>query len=96
MSDQHLLKPIKVLYVIRHGQTEWNVAQRLQGRMDSPLTDAGREQASVHGAMLKSLGGVDYLWVSPSGRTRETANLINSHVHARIEFEDALMESDCG
>ncbi|MBT6023839.1 MAG: histidine phosphatase family protein, partial [Gammaproteobacteria bacterium] len=49
----------KVVYVLRHGQTEWNLAGRMQGRMDSPLTALGEAQADAHGALLKSLGGVD-------------------------------------
>ena len=87
---------MKHLYVLRHGETLWNVERRMQGRMDSPLTERGREQASTNGQLLKALGGVEQLWVSPSGRTTETAYLLNSHVHASIEFVDQLMERDCG
>lgn len=87
---------VKYLYIVRHGETEWNTQGRMQGRMDSSLTDSGREQASVNGALLKRLGGVDYLAVSPSGRTIETAFLINSHVRAPIHYSDQLMERDCG
>ncbi|MEQ8487022.1 MAG: histidine phosphatase family protein [Pseudomonadales bacterium] len=85
-----------VLYVIRHGQTEWNVAGRMQGRLDSPLTERGRRQADVHGRTLARDGGVDRLIVSPSGRTRATAELLNAHLAAPLRFEDALMERDCG
>ena len=87
---------MKTIYVVRHGQTLWNEEGRMQGRLDSPLTDQGRMQASANGALLKSLGGVDRLWVSPSGRTTETAYLINSHTKASIDFADELMERDCG
>ncbi len=93
--EQHNL-PIKDLYIVRHGQTEWNVAQRMQGRMDSPLTDLGRTQAQANGKLLQQAGGVEQLWVSPSGRTAETANLLNSHLRANIDYVDALMERDCG
>jgi len=68
----------------------------MQGRLDSPLTDQGQAQAMANGALLESLGGVDRLWVSPLGRTTETAYLINSHTKAAIEFADELMERDCG
>jgi len=68
----------------------------MQGRLDSPLTEQGQAQASANGALLKSLGGVDRLWVSPLGRTTETAYLINSHTKAAIEFAEELMERDCG
>lgn len=87
---------MKHLYVVRHGETEWNVARRMQGRLDSPLTDLGREQATVNGQVIKAQGGVDHILVSPSGRTIETAYLINSHTQCEItEFEE-LMERDCG
>jgi len=87
---------MKQIYVIRHGQTEWNLARRMQGRLDSPLTQEGMEQAHGHGALLKSLDPVNTMYVSPSGRTRETAYIINSHVRARVEYVDALLERDVG
>ena len=87
---------MKLIYVIRHGQTEWNLARRMQGRLDSPLTQEGMEQAHGHGALLKMLGPVEAMYVSPSGRTRETAYIINSYVRARVEYVDALLERDVG
>jgi broad specificity phosphatase PhoE len=68
----------------------------MQGRLDSPLTELGREQADSHGRALRSLGGVDAVVASPLGRTRETAALVNEHLSAPVRFEDALMERDCG
>ena len=64
--------------------------------MDSPLTELGREQANANGMLIKSLGGVDQLWVSPAGRTTETAYLLNSHTKASLQFSEALLERDCG
>jgi len=87
---------VRTIFIVRHGQTQWNVAQRMQGRMDSPLTEQGRAQALANGALLKSLGGVEQLWVSPSGRTTETAYLVNSHTKANMNFADELLERDCG
>jgi broad specificity phosphatase PhoE len=87
---------MKRLYLIRHGQTEWNVAKRMQGRLDSPLTSAGRNQAAVHGRLLSEIASLEQLVVSPSGRTRETACILNSHVRAPMRHDEALMERDCG
>jgi len=84
------------LYIVRHGQTEWNVASRMQGRLDSPLTEAGRAQADVHGRTLARLGGVDSLITSPLGRTRATADLLLAHLDVTVHQEPALMERDCG
>lgn len=87
---------MKTIYVIRHGQTEWNLARRMQGRLDSPLTHAGSEQAHQHGSLLKSLPPIEVMFVSPSGRTRETAYIINSYVRAPVSYQDALLERDLG
>lgn len=85
-----------VLFLIRHGQTEWNVEGRMQGRLDSPLTARGRAQADAHGRTLARHGGVERLIASPSGRTRATAELVNAHLSVPVEFDEALMERDCG
>jgi len=87
---------MKHIFLLRHGQTEWNLARRMQGRLDSPLTHAGAEQAHNHGMLLKSIGQIEALYVSPSGRTRETAYIINSYVRAPVIYEDALLERDLG
>lgn len=87
---------MNTLYILRHGQSEWNVEGRIQGHMDSPLTELGKQQADTHGKTLKSLGGIDQLFVSPSGRARETAFIVNSYAKAVVTFESSLMERDCG
>ncbi|MFG6510775.1 MULTISPECIES: histidine phosphatase family protein [unclassified Sulfitobacter] len=64
------------LYILRHGETEWNLANRLQGRFDSPLTERGREQAAAQNAILKhcDLAGFSAL-SSPQGRAVVTAEI---------------------
>ena len=59
----------------------------MQGRMDSPLTEEGKRQALDHGGVLRDLGGVDRLIVSPSGRTQETAYILNSFLNADMIFK---------
>ena len=67
-----------LLYVIRHGQTDYNFEERLQGARDIPLNDTGRAQARANGRALASLPDLEYPlpqfdWVaSPLRRTRET------------------------
>jgi probable phosphoglycerate mutase len=87
---------VKTLYLIRHGQTQWNVQRRMQGRLDSPLTEAGIEQAHAHGRLLKEIAGITSLLVSPSGRTRETAYIINSYLHGFVDYAEELLERDMG
>jgi broad specificity phosphatase PhoE len=72
-----------LLYVIRHGQTDYNREERLQGARDIPLNDMGRSQARSNGQTLAAtplelpLDAFD--WVSsPLSRTRETMELVRT------------------
>ena len=68
---------MKRLYLLRHGQTEFNVKKLVQGRCDSPLTDLGRQQAGAAAAWLKAHNVVpDKVVSSPLGRAMVTANLV--------------------
>lgn len=87
---------VKMLYLLRHGQTHWNVERRMQGQLDSALTKSGIAQSHAHGKWLKARAKVEALWVSPSGRARETAHILNSYVRAPIDFDVALLERDVG
>lgn len=65
------------LYLVRHGQTELNVQNILQGWQDSPLTERGREQALATRAAFAARGlAFDHVYSSPLGRARRTAELI--------------------
>lgn len=85
-----------ILYLLRHGETVWNVEQRMQGRADSPLTERGRAQAARHAEVLERLGGVGRLLVSPSGRTRATAAIVGARLGVPQSFHPELMERDSG
>lgn len=68
---------MKRLYLLRHGQTEFNVKKLVQGRCDSPLTDLGRQQAGMAAAWLKAHNVVpDKVASSPLGRAMATASLV--------------------
>ncbi len=66
------------IYLLRHGETEWNRAGRMQGHLDSPLTARGEAQAQAVGEALSELidGGDFDMVASPLGRTRATAAII--------------------
>ena len=90
-----------LLFLIRHGQTEFNVQRRLQGRMDSPLTALGVEQARRMGRVLKTFAEEPERWTmvcSPLGRTQRTAEIVCETIGlgCQIETDDRLMEIDVG
>jgi probable phosphoglycerate mutase len=70
-----------LVYLVRHGQTAWNVEYRLQGQADIALNEEGRRQASANGRHLAQLiadpKGFDFV-ASPMLRTRTTMELVRS------------------
>lgn len=64
-----------LLYLVRHGETDWNLARRIQGKTDVPLNDTGREQARRTGRLL-SRRQWDRVVSSPLVRAAETADII--------------------
>lgn len=84
------------LYLVRHGETEWNAARRIQGRTDIPLNDTGREQARQAGELLARRRW-DAIYASPLSRAVETARIIGRQVGIdEVGTRDALMERDYG
>jgi 2,3-bisphosphoglycerate-dependent phosphoglycerate mutase len=63
------------LWLIRHGETTWNAEKRIQGPMDSPLSDLGVRQAKVLRARL-STKKFDVVYSSDSGRATQTASIL--------------------
>ncbi len=94
--------PDPTLYLLRHGETEFNVKGRYQGQRDSPLTGRGRDQARRHGALLKTLIGAPEAWrlvASPLGRTMVTARIVCAELglpEGAIETDDRLKEMAFG
>lgn len=87
------------IYLLRHGQTEWNVAARLQGRFDSALTEQGRAQAARQGEILAQLWPelhTPAIFCSPLGRTRASADIALEPLHARYQLDSRLREISAG
>jgi broad specificity phosphatase PhoE len=67
------------VYIVRHGETDWNAERRYQGQRDIPLNSKGRSQARRNGealrALLPGIAGIAYV-ASPLGRARETMQII--------------------
>jgi len=91
------------LILARHAETVFNAAARMQGHMaHTPLTRAGIAQAEAMGVALRAALGeapdLD-LWVSPSGRTQQTAAIIGEHLGLdffRWQKDERLLEIDVG
>lgn len=64
-----------ILYIVRHGETDWNRARKVQGHTDIPLNDCGRRLARETGERMKEVK-IDAAYTSPLSRAKETAQLI--------------------
>ena len=83
------------LYIIRHGQTDWNRARRLQGRTDIPLNEWGRLVAELTRAELKDVT-FDVAFTSPLIRAKETAELILKDRNIPIVEDERIIEVNFG
>lgn len=89
-----------MIYLVRHGQTEFNRERRIQGHNDSPLTELGVRQARAVGRLLRDLIRDPAGWrivSSPLGRAHATAEIIADIVKGpQVELDDRLMEVTWG
>ena len=84
------------LYLIRHGQTDWNAARRVQGREDIPLNAAGFAQARAAAQALQAGDAVRIL-TGPLLRARQTADTLAAVLHLPAPVvEPGLTERDYG
>lgn len=83
------------LYVVRHGQTDWNIQNKIQGFSDIPLNATGLEQANNLKEQLSKFS-IDKIYASPLIRTVQTANILNEVFHVPIELENRLIERNFG
>ncbi|MBE7127773.1 phosphoserine phosphatase 1 [Bacillus mycoides] len=83
------------VYVTRHGETEWNVAKRMQGRKNSALTENGMIQAKQLGERMKDLP-LHAIYSSPSERTIHTAELIKGERDIPIIADEHFYEINMG
>jgi len=84
-----------MLYMLRHGQTDWNKEWKLQGQVDIPLNDAGRNMAIEAGKRHKDIN-IDMCFCSPLNRARETAELFLKGRDVPITGDDRLKEMSFG
>ena len=84
----------KVLYLVRHGITDHNVAGLVQGELDSKLTPNGVNYSLMVGDIICKLEGQknSIIYASPLMRTRQTAELISHKINSEIIFDTNLVE----
>lgn len=85
----------KSFYFLRHGQTDWNVAKRIQGQTDIPLNEHGRQQALNVSRVIAQLdiGGI---YTSQLSRALETAEIVKPNTIAALSVVDDLKEVTIG
>lgn len=83
------------LYIVRHGETDWNKKRRIQGQVDIPLNDFGRSLARK---TAKGLSGIPFevCYTSPLGRAKETARLILEGRKTPILEDQRIIEMSFG
>jgi broad specificity phosphatase PhoE len=86
---------VTTILLARHGESDWNAANRFQGHSDRPLTDLGRRQAEAL-AELVAQENVDAIYSSPLIRALETARIVAARTGLPVVEEGDLREVDTG
>jgi len=84
-----------MIYLLRHGQTDWNLENRIQGHLDMPLNETGRKEAETCRTQLASVK-IDQIIASDLLRAKETARIINEVLSLPISFDSRLRELNMG
>ena len=93
----HTLTRLHPVYFTRHGETVWNVENKICGMTDSPLTEKGRAQAAELGRKIKASGiRIDQILYSPLSRAADTAKAIAEATGLPAECEPRLREQCFG
>jgi broad specificity phosphatase PhoE len=83
------------IILVRHGETDWNVAEVFRGRIDVPLNAAGIKQAELLGDYLCGVA-VDAVYSSPLKRALKTAEAIARHHALEVNTAPGLIDFDYG
>ena len=83
------------VFAVRHGETEWNVAGKQQGHLDSPLTDRGIQQTEALANGLTDRG-IEVIYASDLGRAMQTAARIATQLNLPVNADPGLRERHLG
>lgn len=89
------MKSKSIIYIVRHGETEWNLKRIVQGQMDSPLTDLGISQAKDLAKELREIK-FDLVFSSDLLRAKKTAEIIAAEHKLTVETTELLRERAFG
>lgn len=84
------------LYLVRHGETEYNAAGRVQGHSDVPLNDVGCKQVASLGRRLAGVDRLDHIYASDIRRAAMSAEIIAEHTGHEITYNPLFRERDPG
>lgn len=83
------------LYLIRHGQTDWNITYKLQGKTDIPLNEEGRKQAEEARKLFNNMD-IDLIICSTLDRAKETCRIINKDKNIPVIYDERICEINHG
>lgn len=84
-----------MIYLVRHGQTDWNIEKKTQGHTDIPLNENGKKQAKVLAQNIGHLS-IDKIISSDLLRAKETAEIINERFGKKIILDTRIREINYG
>lgn len=83
------------VYLVRHGETDWNIEKRCQGFSDIPLNETGRRQAGAIAQYLSAVP-IEAVYSSTLGRAYETASAVARQHSLEVRTSDAFRELSQG
>ena len=84
-----------ILYLLRHGQTDWNVKGRVQGWTDTLINDVGIEQARLAAQKLKRYD-IETIYSSDLKRAKKTADIVSGYLDLPVHYTKRLREINFG
>lgn len=84
---------MNTFYIVRHGETDWNVLGKTQGHGNSKLTEEGLNQAK---SLAKYLKDIDMIFCSDLQRAIDTATIISEELNIKVNKDDRLREMNFG
>ena len=84
-----------ILYLLRHGQTDWNIKGRVQGWTDTIINDVGIEQARLAAQKLKKYD-IETIYSSDLKRAKKTADIVSGYLDLPVHYTKRLREINFG